>query len=264
MPSPPSPAAKLGTELHRRIELHARGVAAVGGPPEDVEEPYDLDPAERKGGAEPVSAEQMWENFQQSRFAQMKPLMVEQPFTLYIGEGISIQGRIDAIFEREDGVWEVVDYKTGKSDPDPLQLAIYARAIEEIWGRRTQSSWLLLRTGEEQAAPAVEDLSQVPVPKIVQPAGGPRTRLGQELGSELEKRKHGGSDRRAVLRARRRSPTPTPDSARPDSRHTSYDVHIHRAEDHFGESERRTTVMSSSRRSRLLRSRYWRQGTGEM
>ena len=92
VPSPPSPAAKLGTELHRRIELHARGVAAVGGLPEDVEEPYDLDPGERKGGAEPVSAEQLWENFQRSRFAQMKPLMVEQPFTLYIGEGIIDRG----------------------------------------------------------------------------------------------------------------------------------------------------------------------------
>jgi hypothetical protein len=56
---------------------------------------------------------------------------------------------------------KAVDYKTGKSDPDPLQLAIYARAIEEIWEHRTQTSWLLLRTGEEQAAPAVEDLSQV-------------------------------------------------------------------------------------------------------
>ena len=65
--------------------------------------------------------------------------MVEQPFTLYIGEGISIQGRIDAVFEREDGVWEVIDYKSGRSDPDPLQLAIYSRAIEEIWGRRTRT-----------------------------------------------------------------------------------------------------------------------------
>ena len=110
---------------------------------------------------EPVSAEQMWENFQHSRFAQMTPLMVEQPFTLYIGEGISIQGRIDAVFEREDGVWEVIDYKSGKSDPDPLQLAIYSRAIEEIWGRRTAPSWLLLRTGEEQPAPPVDDLSGV-------------------------------------------------------------------------------------------------------
>ena len=161
VPSPPSPAAKLGSELHRRIELHARGVAAVGDPGEDLEEPYDFDPAERTGGAEPVSAEQMWENFQHSRFAQMTPLMVEQPFTLYIGEGISIQGRIDAVFEREDGVWEVIDYKSGRSDPDPLQLAIYSRAIEEIWGRRTAPAWFLLRTGAEQPAPAVEDLSHV-------------------------------------------------------------------------------------------------------
>ena len=161
VPSPPSPAAKLGSDLHRRIELHARGVAAVGDPGEALEEQYDFDPAELTGGAEPMSAEQLWENFQQSRFAQMSPLMVEQPFTLYIGEGISIQGRIDAVFEREDGVWEVIDYKSGRSDPDPLQLAIYSQAIEEIWGRPTAPAWFLLRTGAEQAAPAVEDLSHV-------------------------------------------------------------------------------------------------------
>jgi ATP-dependent DNA helicase UvrD/PcrA len=162
VPSPPSPAAKLGTEVHRRIELHARGGTSIAGVTEEtVEEPYDLDHGERKGGAKPMSAEEMWTNFERSRFARMKPLMTEQPFTLYIGEGISIQGRIDAVFEREDGVWEVVDYKTGASDPDPLQLAIYARALEEIWGSRTESAWLLLRTGEEQPAPRVEDLSGV-------------------------------------------------------------------------------------------------------
>ena len=133
----------------------------MGDPGEVLEEPYDFDPAELTGGAEPMSAEQMWENFQHSRFAQMSPLMVEQPFTLYIGEGISIQGRIDAVFEREDGVWEVIDYKSGRSDPDPLQLAVYSQAIEEIWGRRTAPAWFLLRTGAEQAAPAVENLSHV-------------------------------------------------------------------------------------------------------
>ena len=128
-PSPPSPAAQLGTELHRRIEEHARGrVAARRRRRTDAEEPYDLDLGERRGGAKPVTADELWENFERSRFASMTPLMVEQPFTLYIGEGLSVEGRIDAIFEREDGVWEVVDYKTGASDPDPLQLAIYARA----------------------------------------------------------------------------------------------------------------------------------------
>ena len=86
-----------------------------------------MDPGERSGDAAPVSAEQMWENFQQSRFAQLKPRMVE-PFTLYIGAGISIQGRIDAIYEAEDGSWEIVDFKTGKSDPGGYKTGTSARA----------------------------------------------------------------------------------------------------------------------------------------
>jgi RecB family exonuclease len=81
----------------------------------------------------------------------MKPLMTEQPFILYIAHGVSVTGRIDAVFEREDGTWEIVDYKTGASDPDPLQLAICSRAVREIWGRRPKAVRLLLRNGEEQS-----------------------------------------------------------------------------------------------------------------
>ena len=160
-PSPPSPAAQLGTELHRRIEEHARGRVALGDVVDETDEPYDLDLGERRGGAKPVTADELWANFESSRFASMTPLMVEQPFTLYIGEGLSVEGRIDAVFGGEDGVWEVIDYKTGGSEPDPLQLAIYARALEEIWGKQIAPAWLLLRTGAEKAAPAVEDLTQV-------------------------------------------------------------------------------------------------------
>jgi DNA helicase II / ATP-dependent DNA helicase PcrA len=149
VPSPPTPAAKLGIELHRRIELHARGVAAVGGLTEETEEPYDLDVGERRGGGRAVSAEQMWDNFQQSRFAKMQPLMTEQPFTLHLGDGISVTGRIDAIFEGENEAWVVVDYKSGVSDPDPLQLAIYARAVKEIWRRDAVPLWFSLRDGRE-------------------------------------------------------------------------------------------------------------------
>jgi DNA helicase-2/ATP-dependent DNA helicase PcrA len=161
VPGPPSPAARLGVELHRRIEQHARGAATLGGSAEEVDEPYDLDLGERHGDGNGVSSEDLWENFRLSRFAKMTPLMVEQPFTLYIGAGISVEGRIDAIFERGNKTWDVVDYKTGASDPDPLQLAIYAKAIEEIWARATVTTWLLLRTGEERAAPPVEDLEGV-------------------------------------------------------------------------------------------------------
>jgi RecB family exonuclease len=103
----------------------------------------------------------MWSNFERSRFARMTPLMVEQPFSLYIGEGLSVEGRIDAIFEREDGVWEVVDYKTGATPPDPLQLALYARAVRDIWMREAAPVWLLLRDGREQTAPPTENLDEL-------------------------------------------------------------------------------------------------------
>jgi ATP-dependent DNA helicase UvrD/PcrA len=160
VPEPPSPAARLGVELHRRIEQHARGAAPLGGSAEEADEPYDLDPGERSGDGK-LSSEELWDNFRRSRFATMTPLMVEQPFTLYIGAGTSVEGRIDAIFEREDGTWDVVDYKTGASDPDPLQLAIYAKAVEEIWSRAAVPTWLLLRTGEERAAPPMDDIERV-------------------------------------------------------------------------------------------------------
>ena len=48
VPAPPSSAAELGIELHRRIEQHARGAVALGAP-EEAEPPYDLDPGERRG-----------------------------------------------------------------------------------------------------------------------------------------------------------------------------------------------------------------------
>ncbi len=54
-----------------------------------------------------------------------------------------------------------MDYKTGASDPDPIQLAIYAKAVEEIWTRPTVTTWLLLRTGEERTAPPFDDLERV-------------------------------------------------------------------------------------------------------
>jgi DNA helicase II / ATP-dependent DNA helicase PcrA len=153
VPSPPSPAAKLGIELHRRIEEWSRGGRVAAAPPDEFgDEPYDLDVGERRGdgaggGAPAVSAQQMWENFQRSRFAQMTPIMVEQPFTLYLAEGLSIAGRIDAIFERDDGTWEIVDYKTGATAPDPLQLAIYRKSVEEVWHQAAEAFWLVLRNG---------------------------------------------------------------------------------------------------------------------
>ena len=87
--------------------------------------------------------------------------MVEQPFTLYLGHDVSVTGRIDAIYEGEDGEWEVVDFKSGKSDPDPMQLALYARAVREIWKQEATSKWFLLRDGREVDAQPIAGLDQV-------------------------------------------------------------------------------------------------------
>jgi hypothetical protein len=159
VPFPPSPAARV--EIHRRIEEWAGG--GVLTEPVDDEDRYDLDVGERRGQGDGVAggatADQLWENFRRSRFASMNPLMTEAPFMVYLSEGVSVAGRIDAIFEAEDGTCEVVDCKTGRTDPDPLQLALYARAVEEIWGRTPRCSWLLLRDGREGPAPAVDELA---------------------------------------------------------------------------------------------------------
>ncbi len=72
----------LGVELHRRIEQHACGAAPLGGSAEEADEPYYLDPGERRGAGKGVSTDELWENFRRSRFAKMTPLMVERPFTL--------------------------------------------------------------------------------------------------------------------------------------------------------------------------------------
>ena len=65
-----------------------------------------------------------------SRFASDRPLAVEAPFELPIGEAV-VRGRIDAVYGTDDH-WEVVDFKSGRPSDDPavdLQLDAYAVAV---------------------------------------------------------------------------------------------------------------------------------------
>jgi hypothetical protein len=50
-----------------------------------------------------------------------------------------------------------VDFKTGATEPDPLQLAIYRQGVEEIWNRRARAVWFLLRDDREETAPEVAE-----------------------------------------------------------------------------------------------------------
>ncbi|MGH2691753.1 MAG: PD-(D/E)XK nuclease family protein, partial [Actinomycetota bacterium] len=155
LPKRPNQRARLGSEVHRWIELQSRGQASLL----DLDDVPDLATEERLG--ELPSAGELKEAFRKSRFAERQPIYAERPFLLWI-DGFMVGGRIDAIFEREGGGWEVVDYKTGRVPPpdDPitgLQLDLYALACIEVWGRKPEEltlTYLYLGEGQEVSRPA--------------------------------------------------------------------------------------------------------------
>ena len=155
LPKRSSPQARLGTEIHRWVELQGRGQASLIEP----DELPDLTLEERVG--EPGSPAALKEAFRTSRFAGVTPLFAERPFLLYL-DGMVVGGRIDAIYERAGGGWEIVDYKTGRrpADDDPLaglQLDLYALACVEVFGKRPEEltlTYFYLRSNEEVSRPA--------------------------------------------------------------------------------------------------------------
>jgi DNA helicase-2/ATP-dependent DNA helicase PcrA len=147
------PAARIGTEIHRWIELHSHGQGTLL---EDEEGP-DLTVEELAG--RPGRTDELRTSFLASRFAAAVPRFVERSFLLPV-EGVVVAGRIDAIFgARDDGPWEVVDYKTGRvpDEADPLvrtQLDVYALACIEVWHKRPEDlrlTYLYLSSGQERS-----------------------------------------------------------------------------------------------------------------
>lgn len=124
LPRRPAPEQRRGTELHRRIELHNRGVV----PFEDLEGiEYDVSPGEaftRTGDP--------YARFLASRFAKQRPLLVETPFVLRLDQA-TVRGRVDAVYSAQPEEWEVVDFKSGRpGDPNArVQLEAYAVAASQ-------------------------------------------------------------------------------------------------------------------------------------
>jgi ATP-dependent exoDNAse (exonuclease V) beta subunit len=60
--------------------------------------------------------------------------MIEVPFTLK-KDGLMIRGRIDAVYETDDGGLEIVDFKTGRrfeQSEEADQLEVYAEALQAL------------------------------------------------------------------------------------------------------------------------------------
>ncbi len=147
LPRRPTDSARRGVELHRRIELHNRGMVPFEDLTDDL---YDRAPDE---GA---PSEGGWSAFEGSRYAAEPPRFVEVPFEMPVGDDAWVRGRVDAVYlDGADG-WEIVDFKSGRRTGrrTDVQLQAYAlAAIESGLGadppERLAVSYVYLGSGLE-------------------------------------------------------------------------------------------------------------------
>lgn len=128
LPERPTKARRMGTEIHRLIEERSRGISPF---PDETE----LDtPGEHEDVAHLGEMLERWEESYGDRTVATLPSgepMIELPFTLK-KDGKVIRGRIDAVYEDDDGMLEIVDFKSGRPftpDEKADQLDLYSEAL---------------------------------------------------------------------------------------------------------------------------------------
>ncbi|MGY1824877.1 MULTISPECIES: ATP-dependent helicase [unclassified Blastococcus] len=130
MPAAPAPQARRGTAFHAWLEERFGAARLV-----------DLD--ELPGSGDELAApddalEELREAFLASEWADRQPVEVEVPFETPLGP-ITLRGRIDAVFQREDGGYEVIDWKTGPppSGGELAAVGVQLAAYRLGWSRLT-------------------------------------------------------------------------------------------------------------------------------
>lgn len=130
LPRRASLAAQRGTEVHRKIELHARGAVPFTEATDDLYDVLETDVATLSGpSSQSESQLDPYSVYLSSRFATESPRHIETPFRMKFSDGI-VRGRVDAIYGTDE-VWEIVDFKSGRNRHLPgteLQLQAYAVA----------------------------------------------------------------------------------------------------------------------------------------
>lgn len=128
MPRKPAVAARAGTTFHAWVEDYFASNAIFdidelpGGADDFVDQGYDL-PALAK-------------TFREGEWGNRQPWAVEYPIETPLG-GVTVRGRIDAVFKREDGGWELVDWKSGRAPgaKDLAQRAVQLAVYRLAWSR---------------------------------------------------------------------------------------------------------------------------------
>ncbi|CAM5636974.1 ATP-dependent DNA helicase [Streptomyces avidinii] len=149
MPRPPQPAARQGTRFHAWVESRFDELPL---PFLDVLDPVtDLPGAgSDQEIADEADLDSLKAAFERSPYADRPPHRMEAPVQLTLA-GRVVRGRIDAVYRNEDGSYEIVDWKTGRTtEADPLQLAVYRVAWAEATNTpldRVSAAFLHVRSG---------------------------------------------------------------------------------------------------------------------
>ncbi|MEV2267447.1 ATP-dependent helicase [Nonomuraea africana] len=131
VPTQPAPLARRGTSFHKWLESRWGQQRLI----DDFELPGAFDEPEELD----ARLSELQERFEESEWSGREPLDLEVPFETMIADRL-VRGRMDAVFEREDGSYEVVDWKTGRPPSGKaargaaVQLAAYRLAWSHLAG----------------------------------------------------------------------------------------------------------------------------------
>jgi ATP-dependent DNA helicase UvrD/PcrA len=130
LPFPPNPVARRGTAFHAWLEKRFGSRALL-----------DLDELPGSADADAASdadLEALRDSFLASDWAERSPADVEVSFTCDV-DGMTLRGRLDAVFADRDGGWTVVDWKTGAvpSEEELPALSVQLAAYRLAWASLT-------------------------------------------------------------------------------------------------------------------------------
>ena len=147
IPQQPYAASRMGNLFHAWVEKRFAPSGLL----------FDDEFDELEDADDFVSIETLQQNFENSRFAKLTPLAVEQEIQLTIGANTFVC-KMDAIYQTDDGV-QIVDWKTNQPPTEKsdlyrrsLQLALYRLAYSEYTGmpiEKVQASFFFVGVAEE-------------------------------------------------------------------------------------------------------------------